>query len=605
MVNSQFKNYLIYILLSIVIFFPIFYNITELPIIQWDEARLAINSFEMWQNNNYIVTYFNGQPDMWNTKPPLMIWLQSYFTNILGPGELAVRMPSALAAIVVCFSIFWLFKKYFKDQLLGLSGVLCLLCSSGYMSVHGVRTGDYDSLMTLLTTLYIFLFFLYLTENKKIYLYLFFTSLTLATLTKGIAGLLFTPALIIFALYKKQLITILKTKDLYFGLIGFFTIVLGYYFLREAYNPGYLKAVVDNELLGRYMEVNESHSAPFSYYFDNLVKGRYPLVLFIIAATSPLLYYKDKGSIIKDLVWYIWLSATSFLLVISISKTKLSWYDLPVFPLLAILAAVGIHKIVEIITQTYNNLDSQKIYIFFGVIVLTAIPGYTKVLRTSLGYIPTEESIMERYKVSKYFQQLMSGNAKYDAQYAIYLKDSYTGDHEYYKKVLEQKGININLVNIYYDNPFNSHVITGIKGIKDELEEIYDSKQVFTNDYVYALELSNQNINNKLADYDLAKYIFNSKGLKVVPNSKDLSKVMVMIDKSKFNLDLYISYHGVEKVNGAEKFVIRDIGIWNGIDYNNNYSYKIVRLDGEFMRTAIGQTDPQNPSKNWEEWFSR
>jgi len=67
------------ILFLSLVYFPIFLHLDILPLRMWDEARYAINAYEMNQNGNFIVTHYQGQPDMWNTKPPLMIWFQALF----------------------------------------------------------------------------------------------------------------------------------------------------------------------------------------------------------------------------------------------------------------------------------------------------------------------------------------------------------------------------------------------------------------------------------------------------------------------------------------------------------------------------------------------
>jgi len=91
---------------SAIISFPIFLNLETLPIRLWDESRLAINAYEMYENNNYLIPYFQGQPDMWNTKPPLMIWSQVFFFKVVSPGELAVRLPAGIASFLTCIMIF-------------------------------------------------------------------------------------------------------------------------------------------------------------------------------------------------------------------------------------------------------------------------------------------------------------------------------------------------------------------------------------------------------------------------------------------------------------------------------------------------------------------
>src|SRR5690606_31525207 len=134
-----------YLLLAILIYLPLFEFLDSLTIQIWDEARLAINAYEMLNNGNFIVTYFEGEPDMWNTKPPLLIWFQVLFMKILGVNELAVRLPSAIAALFTCITLLVFSLKYFKRFWFGFIVVFILVTSSGYVNIHASRTGDYDA----------------------------------------------------------------------------------------------------------------------------------------------------------------------------------------------------------------------------------------------------------------------------------------------------------------------------------------------------------------------------------------------------------------------------------------------------------------------------
>lgn len=128
----------------------------------------------MLNNGDLIVTHFNGKPDMWNTKPPLLIWIQALFMKILGVNESSVRMPSAIAAFLTCIVLFIFSKKYLKKYWFGFITVFVLITSHGYINIHATRTGDYDALLTLFTTLSCLFFFSFCEKQNYKHLYLFF-----------------------------------------------------------------------------------------------------------------------------------------------------------------------------------------------------------------------------------------------------------------------------------------------------------------------------------------------------------------------------------------------------------------------------------------------
>ena len=139
-----------FFIVLLLVYMPIFGYLDKLPLLEWDEARLATNTYEMLQNpGNILVTTFGNNPDLWNTKPPLLIWLQVLSMKALGVNELALRLPSALAAGFLCIFLYWLLATTIKRPWLGIISCLILVTSEGYVSTHGTRTADYDSLLTL------------------------------------------------------------------------------------------------------------------------------------------------------------------------------------------------------------------------------------------------------------------------------------------------------------------------------------------------------------------------------------------------------------------------------------------------------------------------
>jgi len=333
----------------LIIALPLFAHLSELPVQRWDESRLAVNAYEMYKTHNWLVPTFLWEPDMWNTKPPLLIWLQVLCFNILGVGELAIRLPSALAAALTCLFIYWFFAVKFKNRLTGILAPAILIVSQGYVRIHGTRTGDYDSLLAMFTTISLLFFYLYLKERKAKYLLLTSVAITLGCLTKGVPSLMFLPAMFIMAIANGQIGNMLKSKAFYAGAVTFILLVPGYYLLREQYNPGYIAAVAQNELGGRFSSVLEGHVGPWYFYFDWLYKTGVLLVLLSVAGMITSLRKADTDT--RYLGRYITVAALSFLLIISAAQTKIDWYSIPLYPLMAILAAIAIHDITQLILR--------------------------------------------------------------------------------------------------------------------------------------------------------------------------------------------------------------------------------------------------------------
>ncbi len=339
------KNLLGALLVILILIVPVFGHLSELPIQTWDESRLAVNAFEMYKNHNWLVTHFMWEPDMWNTKPPLLIWLQVASLNVFGVNELAIRIPSALAAVVTCLFMYGFLLKKFNNMLLAIAAPAILIVAEGYTRLHGIRTGDYDALLTMFTTIFMLNFYVYLKEVKPGRLLITIIVLALACLTKGIPALMFGPAMLAMAVYHKKLKQIFTSWEFYTGLIIFILLVPGYYLLREHYNPGYLSAVFKNELGGRFFTALEDHRESWEFYFTKIYFLDATCLLLAGLGMNMAFYAKDKN--IRDLSAYLAIAVISFLVIISFAETKLDWYTIPVYPLMSILAAIAINTMVD------------------------------------------------------------------------------------------------------------------------------------------------------------------------------------------------------------------------------------------------------------------
>ena len=473
MSNLNYKNSQKYLILAILVYMPIFGHLDTLPIRIWDESRLAINAFEMYKNGDFIVTHFNGQPEMWNTKPPLMIWLQVFFMKTIGVGELAVRLPSALAAFFTSISLLMFFRKYINFWF-GSISVMILVTSSGYIGLHASRTGDYDTVLTLFTTLYALFFFAFCESKKTKFIYLFFLFCTLSVLTKGIGGLILILGIVLYSLIRNQFISLFKNKHFYIGAFSFLLVVVGYYLLREANNSGYLQSVYQNELGGRYLAINEGHKEDITYYFLNLVNYRFDYWHLLIPCGIAI-GFTSTESRIKKITIFSTLMAFTYFIIISSSKSKLEHYDMQLFPFLSIIVTVCIYYIFN--TLKLSNLLKQTITINllpFLFLFLVFVKPYELIVEKTYKPIETEEWA-DFYELSYFLKDAIKG--KYNLKNRLLLYDGYDAHITFYVDILNDKGINIARKN-WEKLESGDVVITHQNQINEYIEKTYSCKLI-------------------------------------------------------------------------------------------------------------------------------
>jgi len=437
-----FKKCLFFFIASSILYFPLFSHLGAFPIRIWDEARLAINAYEMLNNGNIVVTHFDGEPDMWNTKPPLMIWLQVLCMKIFGAGEFAVRFPSAIASLFTCILLLLFTYRYLGTKWFGIIAILVLITTNGYIHEHVARTGDYDALLIFFSTLSGLAFFAYCEQQRNRWLYLYFIAITLAALTKSVTALMFTPALVIYALWTRQFLPLLKNKHFYIGLSVFLVLVVGYYFLRDHYNPGYIEAILQNDLGGRFSNTAESQKNHRWFYYDNIFNYQFTS-WYLLFPCGLLVGYFSKDQRIKKVTIFSALMTFVFFTAITIADTKLEWYNAPMYPFMALIVSVFIYYIFSYLKNLSWIKETLKANPFPIILLfLLFITPYRAILQKT--YVPQEEPWnKDFYEISYYLRDGLRG--VHDLSNKTLCYDGYHAQLDFYLNLMNEKGTNVHL----------------------------------------------------------------------------------------------------------------------------------------------------------------
>jgi 4-amino-4-deoxy-L-arabinose transferase-like glycosyltransferase len=373
-------------LLLIVVCVPLFYNLGKFQIRMWDEARYANNAVEMFLDKDLIVLKHNGETDLYSTKPPFVIWMQAISMCIFGVNEFAVRFPSALFGLLTVALIFWFSVGVLNSKIIGFISSLVLITSKGFVCHHVTRTGDLDSVLVFGLTFYSLLFLKLLlqpTNKLKLHFILIGSGISIAFLSKGVAGFFFLPFLtLIYFLYGNYK-GVLKNKKFYLSIIIAGAICVGYYLLRELRAPGYLKTVFHSEI-SRISDdgvmVWQLH--PFNFYLTNMKNSRFYPFFYLLPFTFITLFLTRKNSTTFKAFIYLAIIAIGFFFLISYPGVKMEYYDAPVYPILALLIGIFINSLfIKLKDFTSAKWDPSSSYILLAAIVVMGFwTPYKKIL---------------------------------------------------------------------------------------------------------------------------------------------------------------------------------------------------------------------------------
>ena len=383
--------------LLVLIIFPVFGHLSSFNIFLWDESRVAVNALEMYYNGNYLVTHYLNKPDLWNTKPPLMIWLQCTLMHVFGPGELAVRLPSAMAGLFTFLSIIGFSHSFMKKFWMGFFATLLLITSSPYILGHCLRSGDYDALMIFFMVFYCLSFFVFVETGRTKWLYFSAAAVFLSILTKGVAGPMFLPALAIYLLFQKNRMDFFRNRHLYIAACGVLILSAGWFFVRELASPGYIDAYLTNDT-GRFGKTIEGHIHPYYYYLEQLFDPeQFNWAWFSVAGLLAGLLFLEKR--MRRFTAFLSLCIITYLIFISISATKTYWYEAPLYPFMALAGGILFISF----SVVYEKVDrNQKVGLFIlnlGLVVYLFYLPYDYIIRQTQtnGFTTDEVQFLPKY----------------------------------------------------------------------------------------------------------------------------------------------------------------------------------------------------------------
>ncbi len=317
---------------------PAFYLLGTPAIYIWDEAVYTNASFDIANGSSWLVPVHGD----YNTKPPLVLWMQAVFLFLLPSAEWAVRLPSALSVI----GILWMFqaglKRWGFDSWTRVLVMICFVGHEGFIRHHISRTGDLDAVMTFFVTAYCFIVLdaIHAKRWSGKHMLFFFLAFIAAFYSKSIAGWMMMAPLGVIWLLSPVRAVLLRMKFIA-GVVLSIGVGLLYYLLREQLQPGYLSLTWGSEYLRIAKNIMPWHEHPASYYFANFItlKTFTPWVYLLVAAIVFSLFGLKDVLVRNHLLRWI-LLGLGYMLIITIPAVKLEWYDAPAYPFFALVTGV-------------------------------------------------------------------------------------------------------------------------------------------------------------------------------------------------------------------------------------------------------------------------
>lgn len=302
-----------------------------------DEVRYAAVVEEMHETGRWFAPYLNGE--FFDHKPPLYFWLVGGITALTGQSEFILYVIAWLLSLACVVATYSLLRALVPERTAWL-GAVVMASSFLYAVVTGIARMDLMMVTFMLLGLLAFLRG-YMTGRRRLYIW-FFVFCALAVMTKGPYGIVLPlVAVLAFLAWERRLKEAVSPWFVGGFLIGLGIVGVWLALLALVEGPHVLRDYIVKQTLGR-MADSWAHKEPFWYYAAYLPLEFLPWVAFVPCGFA-LLRRRHPVAFRFMLVL-----AVTNLVVLSAVSCKLWVYILPIWPALAVAAAVRLrHALVE------------------------------------------------------------------------------------------------------------------------------------------------------------------------------------------------------------------------------------------------------------------
>jgi 4-amino-4-deoxy-L-arabinose transferase-like glycosyltransferase len=317
------------------------------------ESRYAEIARRMYESKDYVTArlYVHGELIPYWGKPPLHFWFTTLSYQIFHVSEWSSRLPSIISGLLMLIVTFLFALRVWNKRVAFISTIV--LASSGLFFVLW-GSSIIDVTLSALMTISMVAFAMSILSSEKSSFWwgmLFFVSLALATLTKGLVA----PFLSFLSIAIWWLTSIPHPSVRRFpwiaGSFVFLLISLPWFLIEENRTPGFLRYFLLNEHFLRFVKhdygdkYGTGHMYPWGTSWVMLVSTFLPWTIFLVLGMRARF---KKGNTFSELatdqigIRYVLIWGLFPVLFFTFSRQLLATYLLPGFPAMAIATAAAI-----------------------------------------------------------------------------------------------------------------------------------------------------------------------------------------------------------------------------------------------------------------------
>ena len=330
------------------------------PLLDADEGRNAEVGREMAATNDYVMPRLDGLPYL--DKPVVYFAAEAAAMELLGPTELAARLPAYLFTLATAAMLFWFARRVWGGDTPYVAAIVFLAMP---LTIAFARTVIFDSALTFFCTVALIAFYFAIEEKNSRWSILAWTAMGLAIITKGpVTFVLVLFVAIPYALFRKSIGKLFPIL----GILAFAAVIAPWLWGVTRVVPEFLHYVLVTETAERMATKALKRTGPPWYFIPYLIGGALPWSLIallnsrVLRQRHPVILSRadgegslnakplrisrsfgvsapqDDGVERRDVLYLLLWIAIPFVFF-SLNQSKRPQYILPLLPALALVVA--------------------------------------------------------------------------------------------------------------------------------------------------------------------------------------------------------------------------------------------------------------------------
>ena len=346
-----------------------FWNLGSYGLIDPDEGRYSEIPREMLESGDFVTPRLNYAK--YFEKPVLHYWLTAGAFSLLGQSEFAARLVPALCGLGGCLLTFFLARRMTGSARAGGYSALVL---AGTLLWFGVsRLNIIDMTLSFFFTAALFGYGMWLSDGDRPrgspWLLLFYAGMALATLSKGLVGVVLPGGIaVLHLLFARRWWDLPRIFPL-LGIALYFALTAPWFWAVCRANPDFFDFFFIREHLLRYLTRVHGRHEPFWFFVPILLAALVPWTGMLLEALHAA---RGKwGLLSRSFRLFLGVWFTAPFLFFSLSSSKLIPYIAPCLPPLAILIGTAL----EVLSRGHAGAApmSRRFVTLNGVILLPLV----------------------------------------------------------------------------------------------------------------------------------------------------------------------------------------------------------------------------------------